>query len=238
MKFSGPAAFYKKRTIVYGAMLLFVVAAGLPMIAVPSLRNRLSDRLMTLRAAVAGEVRPVNLKVGENLEPFPEEFERPAHQMPGHVQLPVPESDQVYAVKPGGVVVPSTPSQPRTIRIEKIRKSPPPSEAPATAALTDAESAAGEEPAADTGPVYKTGKIEQEAYDLLQESNKAIAGMIQGSNPSLHFKSWDAAVRGNSIYWVRVRFASDGNPDVDYIWQVNLDTKQVTPLSYNARSID
>jgi len=89
VKFSGPAAFYKKRTIVYGAMLLFVVAAGLPMIAVPSLRNRLSDRLMTLRAAVAGEVRPVNLKVARTSNHFPRNSSGRPHQMPGHVQLPV-----------------------------------------------------------------------------------------------------------------------------------------------------
>ena len=83
---------------------------------------------------------------------------------------------------------------------------------------------------------YQKGKIEQEAYDLLLKSKPTVAGMVQGSNPSLQFKSWDAASRGDDTYWVRLIFQSEGN-DQEYIWQVKLQSSQVTPLSYNARSI-
>ncbi len=79
--------------------------------------------------------------------------------------------------------------------------------------------------------------MEQQAYDLLLKSNPTVAGMVQGSNPSLHFKSWDAANRGEDTYWVRLKFQSNGNPEEEYIWQVKIQANQVTPLSFNARSI-
>ncbi len=84
---------------------------------------------------------------------------------------------------------------------------------------------------------YQKGQIEQQAYDLLLKSNPTVAGMVQGNNPSLHFKSWDAANRGEDTYWVRLKFQSNGNPEEEYIWQVKIQANQVTPLSYNARSI-
>ena len=79
--------------------------------------------------------------------------------------------------------------------------------------------------------------MEQQAYDLLLKSNATVAGMVQGNNPSLRFKSWDAASRGDDTYRVRLKFQSNGNPDEEYIWQVKIQANQVTPLSYNARSI-
>jgi hypothetical protein len=84
---------------------------------------------------------------------------------------------------------------------------------------------------------YQSGKAEQDAYDLLLKSNPTVAKMVQGSNPSLKFKSWDAANRGEDTYWVRLKFQSEGNPDEEYIWQVKVQSNEVTPLSYNARRI-
>jgi hypothetical protein len=34
-----------------------------------------------------------------------------------------------------------------------------------------------------------------------------------------------------------LRFQSEGNLDVEYIWEVKLDAGEVTPLSYNAKNI-
>ena len=61
--------------------------------------------------------------------------------------------------------------------------------------------------------------------------------MVRGSESSLIFESWDAAYRGDDIYWVRVKFQSEDDAVREYIWQVNLDSKEITPLSYHARSI-
>jgi hypothetical protein len=36
---------------------------------------------------------------------------------------------------------------------------------------------------------------------------------------------------------VRLKFQSEGNPDEEYIWQVKVQSNEVTPLSYNARRI-
>jgi hypothetical protein len=88
----------------------------------------------------------------------------------------------------------------------------------------------------ERGPQYSKGTIEQEAYGLLLASNPAIAGLVQGANPSLRFVSWDAASRGEDLYWVRLKFQEQGKPETEYIWQVRLETKQVTPLNYNART--
>ena len=84
---------------------------------------------------------------------------------------------------------------------------------------------------------YQKGKAEQDAYDLLLKSIPAVVGLLQGNNPSLKFKSWDAANRGEDIYWVRLKFQSEGNADAEYIWQVKLQSNEVTPLNYNARGV-
>jgi hypothetical protein len=110
---------------------------------------------------------------------------------------------------------------------------PPAAKSEEPADQTAAQSAQSQEPQLK----YQKGKEEQDAYDLLLKSNATVAGMVQGSNPSLKFKSWDAAIRGDDTYWVRLKFQSEENPDEEYIWVVKPQAKEVTPLSHNARSI-
>jgi hypothetical protein len=87
-------------------------------------------------------------------------------------------------------------------------------------------------------PKYQQGLMEKEAYDFLLKTNPTVDGMVQGSNPSLRFKAWDALKRDEETYWVRLAFTSaPDNANVEYIWQVKLLAKQITPLSYNARSL-
>jgi len=85
---------------------------------------------------------------------------------------------------------------------------------------------------------YGTGDVETEAYDLLKESSTTVSGMIAGSDPLLKFESWGAARMGDDSYWVRLMFtrSPDGESEV-YIWEINLRTRKVTPLSFNARSL-
>jgi hypothetical protein len=219
-----------KRRRVYTGLLLFVVVVGLPIMSVPYLRNRLSARVMALKAAMTGDIKPVIAQVGANHEPFPAEYEKPAPPIPQAPQLPPVE--RIFTMTQGGQMQPlrarTAPKAPRTLSI------PP---ASAQTESTTEQTEAAPPASAETELNYQQGKVEQDASELLLKSNATIAGMVQGSNPSLHFKSWDAVNRGDDIYWVRLKFQSEGNPDVEYIWQVKLQTNQVTPLSYNARTI-
>jgi hypothetical protein len=221
------------RRRIYGGLLIFAVAAGLPMMSVRPLRNRLFERVMALKAAAAGDVEPLSLKVGENHEPFPAEYERRPPPLPSLPQFP--PIDKIYNMTPAAQVQPKAAPRLRSAsKIEKTQTSP-------LTAIKIVEKtnqvAADTAPPADNELNYQTGTIEQEAYELLLKSNSTIAGMIKGSNPALIFKSWDVANRGNDTYWVRIKFQSEGNQDVEYIWQVKVEANQVMPLSYNARTI-
>jgi hypothetical protein len=72
----------------------------------------------------------------------------------------------------------------------------------------------------------------------LLQSNPAVAQMVQGKDPALKFKSWDAANRGEDTYWVRLTFQSQGNTEAEYIWTVKVQEKKVSPLNFNARSLN
>lgn len=215
---------------VYLGLLFFVVVAGCLLLLVPQVRHRLLDRAQTLKSAIAGDIKPISAQVGENVESFPEEFARATPPAPSEVKLPA----AVFSMRPSGEIS----SQP--IRRYKIPAGPRNGSAPPVLLRgKDAEESADISPMepSESGPKYKQGKIEQEAYDLVLKSNKTLAGMVQGSDPSLHFKSWDVAFRGEDVYWVRVTFQSEGKPEVQYIWQVVLSLGEITPLSFNARSL-
>jgi hypothetical protein len=214
--------FYLVRRRFYGGLLLFVVVVGLPIVGVPFLRQRLSERVMAFKSAFSNDIIAARAGVGENKKPLPVEFERPEPILPKPPQLPSAEGS-FTAEFPANA--PSRITYPR----RKEKK-------PEIAAST--ENSSEEPPAAsDEGPKYQTGQIEQSAYNILIQSNPTVAKMVQGSNPSLHFMSWDAAGRGDDVYWVRLKFKSSGIPDIEYIWQVKLESKEVKPLSHNAREI-
>jgi hypothetical protein len=225
------------RRRVYTGMLLFVVLVGGMMVMVPPLRHRLWDRIQALKSAITGDVKPISAQVGENLEPFPEEFVLPTPQAP--VESPLP--GVVYSVPlsnaRSGAQAKSTAQSTRRIRIPGASgtASTPP------VLIREGESGAPMDifpiESSESGPKYQQGKIEQDAYDLVIKSNKALAEMVQGGDPSLHFKSWDVAYRGEDVYWVRVIFKSELKSDVAYIWQVKLTIGEITPLSFNARSL-
>jgi hypothetical protein len=229
---TGSSRFYKTRRRIYGGLLLFVVIVGLPIVAVPSLRLRLATRVQLLRTAFSGQQNPVMLQVGENHGPLPPEYVNPAPVVPQVAQLPKPTG--VFTTPQGGYIPPRASAR-SSARIVKTESSPPPDASTETSVA--AERTESSEAATDAEPKYRQGAVEQEAYNLLLKSNATVAGMVKGGNPSLQFKSWDAAARGDDVYWVRLKFQSAGQPDIEYIWQVKVKSNQVTPLSYNARSL-
>jgi len=216
------------RLCAYAVLLLFIVAAGLPMAAVTSVRNRLLNRVATLKMAAAGDMKPVSLAVGEYQEPFPAEFEKPAAP-------PLNVTGKVYSMISGAHIATQAASSARTGGTILKAKVPAPGSSEDSEPVRKITLEGP--PADDTELEYQTGDLEQEAYQLLLQANPVIAGMIQGGNPALRFKSWGAAARGDDTYWVRVKFQSSGSPDVEYIWQVKLEAKQVRPLNFNARTL-
>jgi hypothetical protein len=230
-----PERFYRIRRRISTGLLLFVVVVGLPIVGIPALRQRLSTRILALKSAMAGSIKPATLVVGANHEPLPPEYRAsapPAPSLPVFPQL----KNKVYSMDSP---VPGTPSSPPvklrySARAGKIEVLPSPAEKEAEPAeQADAQPVPSTEPELK----YQKGKAEQDAYNLLLQSNATVAAMVQGSNPSLKFKSWDAANRGEDTYWVRLKFQSAGDQDEDYIWVVKLQSNEVTPLSHNARSI-
>jgi len=229
---SGTSRFYRIRRWIYGLLLAFVIAAGIPMVSVPSLRHRLVTRVHGLKAAVFGETRPVMVQAGENQEPFPAEYERP---LPPSVSRPFkfPAAPIVHERMPKEET-PLREAPRRTLRIPSVAETSP----------TDDEaeaSAEGMEPAPreETGnqPNYRQGTMEKAAYDLLLQSNPVLAGLARGENRDLQFVSWDAAGRGDDVFWVRLKFRQEGKQEAEYIWQVRLESKSIAPLNYNARTL-
>lgn len=205
------------RTRFYWGLVVFVVVAGLSVLGVPTLRHRLFERTMALKAAWSGDVRPATAHVGD-VEPLPEEYRRPEPTMPQAPQLP--PSERVFTLPPEGSGARSASPPRRVITPDD--------------SVPEVEEKAEER--AETGPKYQKGTAEQNAYDLLLKSNPAVAGLVKGSDPARRFKSWDAASRGEDTYWVRLIFES-GGANQEYIWQVKLSSSEVTPLSHNARTI-
>lgn len=217
------------RQRVYTGLLLFIVIAGLPMIGLPQLRERLSTRVEAFKMAARGDVKPMTLQVGANTAPFPEEFARPEPLPPQPPKLP--SMERVYSMDPSQPLPRPTP---RRQQIPEIAEERVPSFAP------EPQVEFAEEEADDGGGpaiTYGQGEAERTAYDLLLKSKPKVAEMVNGSDPSLKFKSWDAAVRGADVYWVRLKFESETNPEAEYIWQVKLQTNEVIPLSHYARTI-
>lgn len=234
MAHSATGRFYAARRRVYAGLAVFAGASFLAMILIPAWRVRLSDRLAELRSALRGDTPALELGVGENQEPFPAELERPSRAAAPAAQGPAPDIVFNVAPQPRRPSYPA-PSRPRSQ--SPAEKSAAPSPAPVLIDET-----AGKAPTADSAPGegeprYSTGALEREAYELVLKSHPAAAELVGGSDPELRFLSWDAAPRGNDIYWVRLRFKSEEDREMEYIWQVTLGEKKAAPLNYNARSL-
>jgi len=218
----------------YLGLLIFVVIAGMPIIAVPSLRMRLRTRTQVLRAAALGEapVQPsITATVGANREPFPKEYFQAAARPSYLPKLETPPRAS-FRITVGGDEPPAT----MTVGD------------PGASAKTRAQTAdAGQAGAADARPSagasggesqYRKGTTEQEAYDLLLGANQILAGMLKGSDPALKYQDWGAAHMGQDSYYVMVSFVQISDNTVrKYIWNVKLATKEVVALSSYAREI-
>jgi hypothetical protein len=229
--------FYRVRHRAYTVLLVFVVAAGLPVIGVPFLRHRLADRVQGLRTALAGNYsQSVIAQVGENQQPFPEEYEHPAPD-PHYPILP-PSFSQPRTYDVGQIYPAPVPRKARKMAVPSTSGDAVADQQPQPAAPSATDQAADAAPAADADPVYRRGKLEQEVYDVLVKSDPSVTALVQNGNSAVRFKSWDVAKRQEDTYWVRLTFTQKSdNSDIEAIWQVQLMSKQVTPLSSYAKSL-
>lgn len=206
----------------YLALLLFVVLAGGLLLGVPGMRKTLAERLDTLREAhSAGEtgISPLHARIGENTQPLPEEYRKPAP--------PVWRQAGVYMLggrtySAGGRIEGESPG---------VATEPGGSTPPAGMFESEASPSAAE-------PKFKQGAMELAAYNLLLQTHNTIESMVKGEVTGLRFKSWAAAGVEEQKYLVRITFTRDSETtDRDYIWSVNLATKDIAALSAYARSI-
>ena len=230
--------FYRVRHRVYTGLLIFVVVAGVPVIGVPLLRHRLGDRVQILRLAIVGGYsRMVTAKVGENNGAFPAEYDhavphRNYPQLPAYMNSILSPPDVSQAIPPRSIKKPKAVAEARAAVETTEKQTEQPTEQQPQAAQQ------AEVPAQDAEPVYRQGRIEQEIYDVLLKSDANVANLAQDKNPSFRFKSWDVAKREEDLYWVRIIFTQmPAKTDLECIWQVQLMSKQVMPLNFNARSL-
>lgn len=229
---------------VYLGLLIFVVVVGLPIVGIPSVRHRLRTRVQTLRAAVLRQQippAPAVAKVGETRAPFPQEYQRPQARPRDLAELEAPLLRKGVQVADQGIKPFAIPPRPARASVREVptapakeKAGPPPSAPPSVGPPTASQPSTD----ANAGPLYRKGKSEQEAYDLLVTSNQTLAEMIKGSDPTLKFQDWAAADRGENSYYVMVIFVQTAD-DVarKYIWNVKMTTKEVVPLSAYAMSI-
>jgi hypothetical protein len=201
----------------YGGVLLFTVAAGISLTAVPAIRARLLDRIHVLKIAIAGEEQPDIMPVGENDIPYPEEYMRPA--------------SSAVALRPFAESAPK--------RLTIVQPDVPIVTPPVLLGAKDSGKAAGAavETEDDEDLLrFQQGEMEQEAYEKTLAANGKLAAMTQGGNPELNFKTWGASRRDGNIYWVRVIFQDTSGADMEYIWQTDISSGRSTPLNFNARN--
>lgn len=201
------------RSNIYTGLLIFIVVIGVPLLGIPSVRNRLYARVHSVYGALGPlpfKPSPAWAKVGENRYPVPVEFERPRPQASGVILLPN------TVIRMGG-----------DVHVGESAR-----------AQAKVETSREPEAADSAAPEFRQGKSEQEAYDLLLKSNEAIAGLIKGNSAALRFKSWSGAKVADDAFLVNVSFLQvSDNTEVQYIWRINLVSKEITPLSRNARAL-
>jgi len=211
----------------YWSLVLFIVAAGLLLLIVPALRSRLVQRSRDLYGAIWGNRAPVVASVDDRQSTYPKEYEREAPTFPDAGQG-IPE-DWIFRMPSRGAAE----GQDSTSSLISPPTRSPKSVMPAGKVPSEDEPG-GEEP--DSGVQYSTGKPENEAYTLLLEKYPKVAALVSGDDPSLRFQSWGGSEVQEGIFWVKLIFETGGNQDV-YIWEVNLQSGEVKPLSYNARTV-
>ena len=189
-------------------LLLFVVLVGVPIIAVPALRDRLSSRFDSIVGALGPypmEAAFAYAKAGENRYPVPKEFLRPA---PAPVPYP-PVFNIGGGVHTSGELSPVNEGE----YVPWIEEDP-------------------------AEPEFLQGERERKAFEHLVESDPRIAQMTEDQAGSLRLRDWSALQRRQDVFLVRLVFDdTTRGAEVTYIWKVDLASGSVVAENYNARKL-
>lgn len=215
----------------YWSLILFIILACLMLLAVPVLRSRLVQRSRDLYGAIWGTRAPVMASVGDRQSAYPEEYERETPTFPDAGQG-IPE-DWIFRLPSGGAAKGKNDASSLISPPIESSKTLNPAAGAAGKDGSEGDSGAAEQ---GSGIQYATGKAESEAYALLLEKFPKVAALVHGDDSSMQFISWGGSEVQEGVYWVRLIFETGGNRDV-YVWQVNMESGDVQPLSYNARTV-
>lgn len=203
------------RNIAATLALGLVLAALFLFAASGALRQRLISRLGLLYNAVRQSpeenLRPTVVVLAERN--IPEKF-IPVPQLPP--QRPLPPSIKIVGQPPA----PASRAEPLA-RLVRARR-------PA------AQEQAGEQPT----PPPSLESEKKQAYEILLAERRNLAELARNSNPELEFKRWEVPKVEGDNFWIDVVFLDKkSGREVHYVWQVNSYTREVRPLSHEARSL-
>lgn len=219
---------FNARDRFYGFLLLFIVVACVVLISIPSLRQRLMNRTFAIYRAVRGDRGPVMADMDAKQAPYPEEYKRPEYAFPDAGQVDPEEWALTEPSKTKNSTEASTETSLITPKIaegelEVEKDTPKEPDSPGSIK--------------NIGIRYTTEKTERDAYDLLLQTYPKVSDMVRDGTSSMKFQSWGGLRREGDVIWVRLIFTTEKGLEVEYIWEVNMKTRQIQPLSYNARTI-
>lgn len=84
----------------------------------------------------------------------------------------------------------------------------------------------------------KKTRDSETAYRLLLEKSAAAKDLTEGRIPGQAFTEWRLVKDDVPVLWIDLVAAGDADPEVHFIWSVDLETRTVTALSQAARDLD
>ena len=98
----------------------------------------------------------------------------------------------------------------------------------------------GEDPSGGPRQVesLKKTRDSETAYRLLLEKSAAAKDLTEGKIAGQAFKEWRLVKDDVPVLWIDLVAAGEPEPEVHFIWSVDLETRTVTALSQAARDLD
>lgn len=84
----------------------------------------------------------------------------------------------------------------------------------------------------------KKTRDSETAYRLLLEKSAAAKDLTEGKIPGQAFKEWRLVKDDVPVLWIDLVAAGDPDPEVHFIWSVDLENRTATALSQAARDLD
>ncbi|MBI4481433.1 MAG: hypothetical protein HY652_00945 [Acidobacteria bacterium] len=164
--------------------------------------------------------------------------EEPAAPAPVANPQPAPSSRaEAPATKPGPAVTLKPVLNKKEPHLPKTRAPSEPSQAHPAADVpvrTTATTPPEAPPAADPAERDR----QRLAHDIVLEKNRTLAELISKQDDALRFQRWEARPARESVYIIQFIFLDEkSNAPASYVWQVDINSGKVVPLSHLARQL-